>query len=191
MILTFFVFLKSVLQWIYLFFDLVNFILYIILLWIWHNYTIPKKKSFYTKEVNFFEKNFYYKFSIFRVKNSMCSLDGCFWPLVFAKLSWEKPNAWAFIYLFIFECLGIQFFNSLTSELWGTMPCQWSLTFLPREADNFPRGGNHSKYMPPLTYLGWLQPICYNSRLLFIHVKTKKVLLVVKTLIKNIEQQPN
>ena len=30
---------------------------------------------------------------------------------------------------------------------------------LPREAEDFPRGDNHSKHMPLLTYLAWLQPI--------------------------------
>ena len=33
---------------------------------------------------------------------------------------------------------------------------------LPREAEDFPRGGNHSRHMPLLTCLAWLQPICYN-----------------------------
>ena len=62
---------------------------------------------------------------------------------------------------------------------------------LSREAEDFPRGGNHSKHMPLLTYLAWLQLICYNSKLVFIHVNTGKVLLVVKILIKNIEKQSN
>ena len=56
---------------------------------------------------------------------------------------------------------------------------------LPREVANFHRGDNHFKHMPPLTYLPWLQPICYNSRLVFIRVNTAKVLLALKTLIKN------
>ena len=60
---------------------------------------------------------------------------------------------------------------------------------LPREAEDFPRGGNHFKHVPLPTYLAWLQPIYYNSRLVFIHVKTVKIFLVVKTLIKNIEHQ--
>ena len=62
---------------------------------------------------------------------------------------------------------------------------------LPREAEDFPRGDNHSKHVPLLTYFAWLQPIYYNSRFVFILVKTIKILLVVKTLIKTIEQQPN
>ena len=49
--------------------------------------------------------------------------------------------------------------------------------------------------MSLLTCLACLQPICYNPKLVFIHVNTAKVLLVVKTLIKNIKsshtnQQP-
>ena len=89
-----------------------------------------------------------------------------------------------FIYLFIyFECLGIQFFSSLTCDLQDTMPCQGSLTLFPRELEYFPRGGNHSKQTPPLTYLAWLQPIYYNSRFVFIHINITKVLLMVKTLI--------
>ena len=38
--------------------------------------------------------------------------------------------------------------------------------------------------MPPPKYLAWLQPICYNSRLVFIHDNTAKVLFMVKTSIK-------
>ena len=41
-------------------------------------------------------------------------------------------------HLFIyFECLGIQLFNSLTCDLQDTLPRHWSLTLLPREAENF------------------------------------------------------
>ena len=59
-----------------------------------------------------------------------------------------------FMYLFIsFEYLDIQFFNSLACDLQDTMPRQGSLQLSPREVDNFPRGGNHSKYMPLATYL--------------------------------------
>ena len=90
-----------------------------------------------------------------------------------------------FIYLLIyFECFGIELFNLLTCDLRDTMPPQRSLTLLPREAEDFPRGGSHPKHMAPLTYLAWLQPICYSSRLVFIHVNTPKVLPMVKTLIK-------
>ena len=34
---------------------------------------------------------------------------------------------------------------------------------LPREAEDFPRGGKHSKHVPLLTYLAWLQPIIINN----------------------------
>ena len=61
---------------------------------------------------------------------------------------------------------------------------------LPREAEDFPRCGNHSKHVPWLTYLPWLQPIYYDLGFVFIHVKLGMFLLVVKTLIKkSIEQQ--
>ena len=83
-----------------------------------------------------------------------------------------------------FEWLGIQFFNSLTCDLQDAMPCQRSPTLIFREAEDFPRGGNHSRDEPLPTCLALLQPIYYNSRFLFIHVKTANILLVVKTLIK-------
>ena len=54
----------------------------------------------------------------------------------------------------------------------------------PREAEDFPRGGNHSRHMSLLIYLAWLQPICYKPKFVFNHVETEKVLLVVKSLIK-------
>ena len=55
---------------------------------------------------------------------------------------------------------------------------------LRREAEEFSRGGNHSKHVPLPLRLDWFQPIYYNSRLPFILVKTGTTLLVVKTLIK-------
>ena len=143
-----------------------------------------------------------------------CLLDGCFWPwslqnslrrdwmlmhffLAIASCHQHSTLAsqtceglrqvWALprhLASFFFECLGIQFFNSLTCDLQDTMPHQRSPTLIPREAEDFPRGDNHSKHVPLPTYLGWLQPIYYNSRFVFIHVKTTKILLVVKTLIK-------
>ena len=62
-------------------------------------------------------------------------------------------------HLFIyFECSGIQFFNSLTCDLCDTMPLHWSLTLLPREAEDFPRGDRRFKHVPPLTYLIYLSP---------------------------------
>ena len=83
---------------------------------------------------------------------------------------------------YFFECLGIQFFNSVTCDLLDAMPCQGSPTLLPREAEDFTRGDNHSKYMPLLTCLVWLQPIYFNPKLVFMPVNTAKVLLVAKTL---------
>ena len=65
-----------------------------------------------------------------------------------------------FIYLFyfIFECIGIQFFNSLTCDFQDVMPHQRSLTLLPREVEDFPRGDRHFKHVPLLTYLIYLSP---------------------------------
>ena len=60
------------------------------------------------------------------------------------------PDTWLF---FAIECLGIQFFNSLTCDLWDTMPCQRSPTLMPREAEDFPKDDNHSKHVPLPTYL--------------------------------------
>ena len=54
----------------------------------------------------------------------------------------------------------------------------------PRKAGCFPRGGKHSKHVPLLTYLGWLQPVNNNSGLILKYVKTQNELLVKKTLIK-------
>ena len=47
---------------------------------------------------------------------------------------------------------------------------------LPREAEDFPRGGNHSKHVPLLTYLAWLQPIYYNPGFVFMYVKLINIL---------------
>ena len=58
------------------------------------------------------------------------------------------PNIW----LFFFECLGIQFFNSLTCDLRDAMPRQRSPTLTPREAEAFPRGDNYSQHVPLPTY---------------------------------------
>ena len=60
------------------------------------------------------------------------------------------------------------------------MPLLWSPGAshpLPKEAEDFPsfpRGGDHSKYMPLPIYLAWLQPIYYNLRLVFIHINVGK-----------------
>ena len=71
------------------------------------------------------------------------------------------------------ECLGIQFFNS-SHVTYGT-PCHVrGHSHSPKEAYYFLRCGNHSKHMAPLTYLTWLQPMCYNSKLVFIHINTGK-----------------
>ena len=92
-----------------------------------------------------------------------------------------------FIFCFFslfFGCLGIRSFTSFTCDLRDTIPRHRSLTLLHREAEDFPRGGNHSKHMAPLTYLAWLQPIYYNSSFVFIHINITNVLLLVKTLMK-------
>ena len=65
------------------------------------------------------------------------------------------------------------------------------LNLLSREAEDFLRGDNHSEYMPLLTYLACVQPIYYDPKLVFKHVKAEKLLLVVKTLRKYIKQQPH
>ena len=44
--------------------------------------------------------------------------------------------------------------------------------------------------MPLLKSLAWLQPIYYDTWFVFIYVKTGKVLLAIKTLIKKHDQQP-
>ena len=95
-------------------------------------------------------------------------------------------------------------FNSLTCDLWDTMPYQGSPTLIPREAKDYPRGNNHYKHVPLPTYLAWLEPIYYNSRYVFIHVKTNFACGEDINLIKkhraeaklissneNIEQQPH
>ena len=41
------------------------------------------------------------------------------------------------------------------------MPGRGSLTLLPREAEDFPRGGNHSRPMPQLT------PVYYDPKIVF------------------------
>ena len=91
-----------------------------------------------------------------------------------------------------FEWLGIQFFNSHSHVTYrDAMPRQGPLTLLPSQAKDVPRVCHHSGHMPLLTYLAWLQPIYYDPRLVFKHVKIKKRLLVVKNSVKNIEQQPH
>ena len=73
---------------------------------------------------------------------------------------WRSPPALSSTptqgYFFLFECLGIQFLNSLTSNFWDAMLCCRSLILLPRVAEDLPKGNNHSKQMPLFTYLAWL-----------------------------------
>ena len=84
------------------------------------------------------------------------------------------PDTWLF---FVFECIGIQFFNSLTygtpchargllhsltCDLQDVMPRQRSLSLIPREAEDFPRGDQHFKHVPPPTYL-----ICWSPKDLY------------------------
>ena len=46
-------------------------------------------------------------------------------PMRVSTSSELYPNTWLF---FVFECIGIQFFNSLTCDLQDAMPCQRPLT---------------------------------------------------------------
>ena len=55
-------------------------------------------------------------------------------------------------------CLNIQFFNSLTCDLWDAMPRQRPLALIPSEAEDFPRGDKHFKHVPLPTYLICLSP---------------------------------
>ena len=52
------------------------------------------------------------------------------------------------------------------------------------EAENFYRGSNHSKHEPLLIYLAWFERIINNLRFIFKHVKTRDILVLVKSLIK-------
>ena len=90
------------------------------------------------------------------------------WPHVTGTQSWLLrlvrvstsselyPKTWRFFKFF--ECLDIQFFNSVTCDLRDTMPRQRSLTLIPREAEDFSRGDRHFKHVPLLTYLICLSP---------------------------------
>ena len=72
-----------------------------------------------------------------------------------------RVSTWSELYpntRLFFECLGIQFFNSLTCDLRDTMPRQRTPTLIPREAEDFPRGDRYFKHVPPLTYLIYLSP---------------------------------
>ena len=86
-------------------------------------------------------------------------------------------------YFLLTGCLGIQFFDSPPFPTQSVrLPlvnypslCSTCVTYripchaighqvlptqpLPREVEEFPRGGNHPKHVPLLTYLAWLQPM--------------------------------
>ena len=61
--------------------------------------------------------------------------------------------------MIFFECLGTQFFSSLT-DLRDAMPRLRSNlhSFLPRETEDFPMGDRYFKHVPLLTYLIYLSP---------------------------------
>ena len=82
-------------------------------------------------------------------------------PVKVSTSSKLYPDTRLLFFFFLFECSGIQFFSSLTCDLRDTMPRQRSLTLLPREAEDFPRGDRHFKHVPPLTYLIYLSPKLY------------------------------
>ena len=85
---------------------------------------------------------------------------------------WALP--WHVTFFFAFECIEIQFFNSHTCDLWDAKPRQRSLTltcdlrdamprlrsttFIPREAEDFPRGDSYFKHVPLPAYLIYLSP---------------------------------
>ena len=78
-------------------------------------------------------------------------------PMRVSTSSELYPNTWLF---FVFEYIGIQFFNSLTCDLRNAMPRQRSLTLtlIPREAENFPKSDKYFKHVPLPTYLICLSP---------------------------------
>ena len=78
---------------------------------------------------------------------------------------WALPWHLAFFWMLSYP----QFFNSLTCDLQDAIPRQRLPTLILREAEDFPRGDNHSKHVPLSTYLASLQPIYYNSQ---IHIYT-------------------
>ena len=55
-------------------------------------------------------------------------------------------------------CLSVQVYNSLTCDLRDAMPRQRSLSLIPREAEDFPRGDKRFKHVPLPTYLIYLSP---------------------------------
>ena len=76
-------------------------------------------------------------------------------PMRVSTSSELYPDTWL---IFVFECIGIQFFNSHTCDLWDAMPRQRSPTLIPREVEDFPRSDRHFKHVPPPTYLIHLSP---------------------------------
>ena len=62
-----------------------------------------------------------------------------------------------------------------TQPLHSQLGHLWLLTHpLPREAEDFPRGGNHSKHVTLLKDLAWLQPVYSDPKFVFMHIKTEK-----------------
>ena len=107
-------------------------------------------------------------------------------------------------YFLLTGCLGFQFlihlhFTNTISYLWLPTPHWTALVFhltgkhaislvinflFSREAEDFTRDGKHSKHVPLLTYLAWLQAIINILKLIFNYVKTKDAWLVLKLLMK-------
>ena len=101
------------------------------------------------------------------------------------KIPLRKTGCLSNPYFLLTCCLGIQFFDSPPTPFptqsvrlpLVTYPslCSTCVTYrtpchtighqvlpthpLPRKAEGFPRGDNHPKHVPLLTYLAWLQPI--------------------------------
>ena len=109
----------------------------------------------------------------------------CFWML--------RHPVFKFTSLFLTQSvrLSLVTYPSLCSTyVTYRMPCHASgyqalpIQPLPREAEGSPRGDNHSKHVPLPQYLAWLHQFTIIFRFVFIHIKTIKILLVVKTLIK-------
>ena len=90
-----------------------------------------------------------------------------------------------------FECLGIQFFNS-SQVTYGTPCCArgHSHSYLGKLRISLGVAIILSICLHPHTLLDCNQ-FTATSRFVFIRVKNLIILLVVKTLIKNIEQQPH
>ena len=97
--------------------------------------------------------------SIFFLRSLPCVTGTPPWLLRPMKASTSSelyPNTGLF-----FECLCIQFLNS-SHVTYGTLCRTGDHSHSPKEAQDFPGRGNHSKHMPLPTYLAWLQPIYCN-----------------------------